>query len=554
MLRFRGESSHRARAYEAGADAVENVAGDLDRLVAEDRLTNIPAIGRSLAATITELVRYGRSETIERIMRGHVPAPLLQLADVPGFTPRRIRILHEALGLETVDDVRAALISGAAAQVRGIGAATADKLRQALENEDRTPRRTLLFEAARWGQRLASHLRMAAPLDAVEVAGSVRRCVETVRDVNLVAATTRPEEVLDAFVGYAGVAAVLERRLGGCAVRLSDGLGATLLAVPPEAFGAALVAATGSSAHVQALERRARARDLALGDLRGAGESQIYEKLGLPVVPPELREAQGELEAADAGDSFADLVTYEDLRGAVHCHTVASDGRDTLGDMAVAAERLGLSYLTITDHSAAASYAGGLSAERLAAQGREIEALQRQIGVRLLRGAECDILKDGTLDYPDEVRDGLDVVIASIHERYRLDQSAMTARLVRALGDKRFKIWGHPLGRLLMHRQPIDCDLEQVLGALASAPGAVEINGSPWRLDLPAALIPRARLRGLKFVISADAHAVSELGYLRWGVAVARRGGLRRGDVLNTLPADAFAATMCGRKPAAGPR
>jgi DNA polymerase (family 10) len=447
--------------------------------------------------------------------------------------------------------VRAALASGAAAAVRGIGAGTAERLLAALEREATAPRRTLLVEAVRWGQRLVSHLRGAAPVSAIEVAGSVRRCVETVRDVNLVAATTRPGEVLDAFARYVGVAALLTRAEDRCAARLIDGPTATLLVVPPERLGVALLETTGSSSHVEALRRRAEERGRALETMSGADEAAIYGLLGLPPIPPELREGRGELESADAGDTFVDLVRYEDLRGAVHCHTVASDGRDTLEDMALAAARLGLSYLTVTDHSPAASYAGGLSTDQLAAQAREIEALQAHTAVKLLRGSECDILRDGTLDYPDDVRAPLDVVIASIHQRYRLDASAMTARLVRALGTPRFKIWGHPLGRLLTRRDPIDCDLPQVFDALATGGGAVEINGSPWRLDLPPAAIPEARRRGLKFVISADAHSTSELGYLHWGVSMARRGGLRRADVLNTLPADDFAARLRAR---AGPQ
>jgi DNA polymerase (family 10) len=381
-------------------------------------------------------------------------------------------------------------------------------------------------------------------VSAVEVAGSVRRCVETVRDVNLVVASTRPEEVVEALVKYAGVAAVVARREDGCVVRLIDGPPATLWVVPPERFGAALVEGTGSSSHVEALRQRAASRGHTLADLRAPDEGALYDLLGLPPIPPELRENHGELESASAGDTFEDLVRFEDLRGAVHCHTTASDGHDTLEEMALAAQRMGLSYMTVTDHSPAASYAGGLSIERLAEQAREIEAVQARVNVKLLRGTECDILRDGTLDYPDDVRDGLDVVIASIHQRHRLDATATTARLVRALGTPRFKIWGHPLGRLLTRRDPIDCDLAQVFDALVTGGGAVEINGSPWRLDLPPAAIPEARRRGLKFVISADAHSTAELGYLHWGLAMARRGGLRRGDVLNTLPADAFAARL----------
>jgi DNA polymerase (family X) len=372
----------------------------------------------------------------------------------------------------------------------------------------------------------------------------VRRAVETVRDVNVVASSARPAEVVAAFARYGGVREVVESASDRCAVKLIGGPVATLTVVAPERFGAAFLRATGAPAHVTALVQRARMRGLTFDELRGEREADVYATLDLPFVPPELREDNGELAAADAGDTFADLLTLEDLHGAVHCHSVYSDGRDTIEDMAAAAARRGLGYLTMTDHSPAAVYAGGLSPERLAEQRREIDALGAAAGVRVLRGAECDILRDGSLDYDEDVRASLDVVIASVHERHRMDRPAMTARLRRALGGRRFKIWGHPLGRLLLRRDPIDCDLPDVLDALAASGGAVEINGSPWRLDLPPALIPEARRRGLKFVVSADAHATGELDYLRWGVAMARRGGLRRADVLNTLDADAFAAAV----------
>jgi DNA polymerase (family X) len=544
MLRFRGESPHRARAYEHGAEAVEAIAGGLDRLVQNDRLTDVSGIGRSLAATITDLVRHGRAPTLERIMDDDLPPALLALAEVPGFTPRRIRLLYEALDVATPDDVRAALQSGAAAEVRGFGVTTVDRLLAALERAASAPEITRLVEATAWAQRLIAHLAMGAPVRAVEIAGSVRRAVETVRDINVVASSVRPAEVVAAFTSYGGVREIIERTSDRCRVRLAGGPVATLTVVAPERFGAALVRATGAPAHVAALEVRARARGVPLDELPGEREADVYSALALPLVPPELREGNGELDAADAGDTFADLVTFEDLRGAVHCHSLYSDGRDTIEDMAVAAARMGLGYLTMTDHSPAAAYADGLSTERLAQQHREIEGLGADVGVRVFRGAECDILRDGTLDYDDEVRAALDVVIASIHERHRMDAMAMTARLKRGLGDRRFKIWGHPLGRLLLRRDPIDCDLPEVLDVLAASGGAVEINGSPWRLDLPPALIPQARRRGLKFVISADAHSTGELGYLRWGVAMARRGGLRRTDVLNTLEAEAFAAAV----------
>ena len=350
----------------------------------------------------------------------------------------------------------------------------------------------------------------------------------------------RPEALVASFARQPGVLSVTERSHHRAAARLTDGLDAVLTIVPAPRFGMALVRATGAAAHVARLEDRASACGISLEALDAETETQVYAALGLPFVPPELREARGEIEAAEAGDTFADLLTLADLRGAVHCHTLYSDGRDSIADMAAGAVALGLSYLTITDHSPAAGYAGGLSRERLAEQRRELVELGPRLPVDVIAGSECDILRDGNLDHDEDVRRGLDVIIASIHERYKMDRTAMTERLRRSLSTPRFKIWGHPLGRLLLRRPPIDCDLDAVLEAAAAAPTAIEINGSPWRLDLPPAFIPAARRRGLQFVVAADAHSVRELAYLRYGVAMARRGGLRRSDVLNALPADDF--------------
>ena len=288
---------------------------------------------------------------------------------------------------------------------------------------------------------------------------------------------------------------------------------------------------------MQHLERLARRRGV---PLEGESEAEIYRRLGLPFIPPELREDEGEVEAAMTGALPTDLVTEADIRGFVHCHTVYSDGRHTVAQMAKAADALGMEYLTITDHSRSAAYAGGLSVDRLEAQWEEIARVQETVAVRLLRGTESDILADGGLDYPDAVLERLDVIIASIHRRHRMDASHMTQRLVRAMELPVFKIWGHALGRLILSRPPVECRVEEVLDAVAASRAAVEINGDPKRLDLAPRWLRAARERGIRFVVSTDAHAVAELANLQYGVAMARRGWIGRDEVLNTLPADAF--------------
>jgi DNA polymerase (family 10) len=323
----------------------------------------------------------------------------------------------------------------------------------------------------------------------------------------------------------------------------------TLRIVPLEAFAGAWLWHTGADAHVRQLAERAAARGLTLGPLGLGGvaeapdEDAVYAALGLPFVPPELREGLGEVTAAERG-LLPPLVTREDILGAVHCHTDASDGRHDLLRMARAADARGLRYLTVTDHSQNARYANGLDPERLARQWDEIARVQEQVTVRLLRGTECDILRDGALDCPASVIERLDVVIASVHERYRMTSAEMTDRLVTAMRQPWFKIWGHALGRYVLRRPPLECDLGRVLDAAAGSRVAIEINGDPHRLDLEPRLVREARLRGLRFVVSCDAHSTGSLENIRFGVDMARRAGLTRADVLNTMDTDAFRAEV----------
>jgi DNA polymerase (family 10) len=314
-----------------------------------------------------------------------------------------------------------------------------------------------------------------------------------------------------------------------------------------------LLDATGSIGHTTKLAQLAKRKGLALEErslkrgrraLRVDSEAALYDQLGLDLVPPELREDAGEIEAAARGRLPDDLVRVEDIQGAVHCHTRYSDGNATVEDMARAAEALGLRYLTITDHSASATYAGGLDVDRLERQADEIAAVRERVGIQILHGTESDILRDGALDYPARVLERLDVVIASVHQRYKLDADEMTERVVRALRNPLFKIWGHALGRYVLSRPPFACHMDVVLDAVAESRAAIEVNGDPHRLDLAPNWIRQARQRGIRFVVSTDAHSTSGLANVRWGVDMARRGWLRKHDVLNTLGPDEFAAVV----------
>ena len=549
LLEARGESSFRVRAYERGARAVEGVA-DLGRLVDEDRLREVPGIGPVLASAIAELHRTGRSERLERL-RAQLPPGILELSLVPGMTRARIAALHQALGVRGLDDLKAAAESGRVRTVKGFGPRTEEKILEGIRGLATREERVLLYQAEREAEALLLHLRSAPQVERADVAGALRRCEETVTEVVLVAASRDPARTITHFSSYPMLATVLERGVDHCAARLPDGLRVELTVTPSAAYATTLHRLTGSQAHLDKLEALAGIRGRALtgaGPRRNGGrraaaiedEAGFYRRLGLPPLPPEVREDAGEVEAAAAGDDFADLVTEGDVRGLVHCHTVYSDGKHTVEQMARAAEAMGMQYITITDHSPTAHYAGGLQLDRLKRQWDEIAKAQEKVKVRLLRGTESDILADGALDYPDAVLEQLDIVIASVHNRFRMSSEQMTRRLVAAMKQPVFKVWGHAQGRYVLTRPPFECDMDAVLDAVASSRAAVEVNGDPHRLDMVPRWLREARKRGIRFVISTDAHSTAQLRNVRYGVAMARRGWVRRGEVLNALPVDAF--------------
>ncbi len=543
LLELEAGNRYRARAYERGAQAVEVVAGDLAALARTGRLTAVPGIGRALAKTIVEVIETGRSTLLERLREG-VPPGAAELGRVLSLP--RIRAVHDALGVTTLEELRHACEAGRVRAVTGFGPKSEQSLLERITALASRSEAILLPDADRQAAFLRSHFERNPAVRRVEIAGALRRRVETIDRIDLVVATDDPDVVL-AHAAALSAAVVTPDGPGAVIVRRPGAIVAHVRVTPDSELGVTLVGATGSAAHVERLIERAGARGVELGSTGGsvaADETTLYRALGLPFILPEQREDAGEIEAADAGTLPDDLVRLEDLQGAVHCHTVYSDGKHTIEEMARAAEALGLRYLTITDHSPSAAYAGGLDVDRLRRQWDEIARVQERVGVRLLRGTESDILRDGALDHPDAVLDELDVVIASVHQRHGLDAREMTRRLVRALGHPRFKIWGHALGRYVLTRPPFACDMDAVLDAVAASRAAIEVNGDPHRLDLEPRWIRAARRRGIRFVVSSDAHSVDGLRNARYGVDMARRGWLRRADVLNTLGPDDFVAAV----------
>jgi DNA polymerase (family 10) len=542
LLGLEKANRFRARSFARAADVLEHLSEDLDSLVAENRLTELRGIGPGLAAVIAELHADGRSRLLDRL-RAEMPAASVELSRIPGLTARRLGVLKSALGIESLADLQAAAREGRIRNVKGFGERTEQKLLQAIERYQDGASTMLVAHALEAAERFLRWLRALEGCVAAEVTGSVRRFAEIVSNVDLVAAFDTPRDACARIARYPPAVRVEVETPRYCALRLADGLRARVTIASAGRFVKAWHETTGSPAHLSRLAKLGAARPDGEAP-RPATETEVYARLGLPWIPPELREDAGEIEAALAGDAFEDLVSERDVRGIVHCHTEYSDGKASVEAMARAAEAMGMSYITITDHSPAASYAGGLRPEALRRQWDEIDRVQQKVGIRLLRGTESDILQDGSLDYPDAILRDLDVVIASIHVRHKMDAAEMTRRVIAAMRHPVFKIWGHPLGRLLKRREPFACDVEAILDAVAASRAAIEINGDPNRLDLEPRWVRLARSRGIPFVISTDAHATSQLRYLRYGVALARRGGVRRREVLNALDADAFARAV----------
>ena len=552
LLRIKGENPFKTQAYERGASALENLEGDLDALVKAGRLTEITGIGSALAAIIEEIYHSGECWMLQQL-RQELPPGAVELSQVPGLSLKKIIALHDALHIESVAELKSACQEGLVGKVKGFGLKSQAKLLADIEKLE-TPKdgALLLDHALEEAERILKHLRAAPELIEADLAGALRRRKETVRRISIVAASDQPRPVLDHWLRFPALVRTDKLDDEHCLARLAGGLQAELVIVPPDQYVAALHARTGSRKHLAKLQDIARSNanfDSATPSTNDGSERsikserEIYRRLGLQYIPPELREDEGEVEAARAG-TLPHPLTLEDLRGMTHCNTVYSDGRNSIEEMALAAEAMGMVYLTITDHSPSAYYARGVEIDRLRAQWDEIARVQERVKIKLLKGTESDILANGSLDYPDHILEQFDVIIASIHARHKMDADQMTQRLLRALKLPFFKIWGHPLGRLIQSRPPFACRMEEVLDAVAVSKCAIEVNGDPRRLDLEPRWIRAARERAIKFIVSTDAHSIGGLKNLPFGVSTARRGWLTRGEVLNTLDADNFIAAV----------
>lgn len=527
-----GQNRFKAKAYNAGARSIQAV-GDLDRLVRKNLLTTVPRIGGALASQISQLYLTGESSVLNEL-RQEFPAGVVELSAVPGLSISKAQQLHELLGITSVAELKAAAEAGKIRELKGFGAKTEQRLLEELSTQKEKPKHRLhLHHALSTAEQVIEYAKTFRGLVEISVAGSLRRWKETVGTIEIVASCKKPEELLEHFLGFPGIVSNERNEANNVTAQFVDGARVSFTAVVPAEFTVTLFLKTGSEEHLKHLPQVEFTKV-------PATEEAIYKRLRMQYVPPELRENEGEIEAALAGKLPEDLVTLGDVKGMVHCHTTYSDGKHSIEAMVRGAEAMGMKYITITDHSPTAFYAGGVKLDDLRRQWDEIDEVQDQVKIKILRGTESDILADGRLDYPDDILEKFDVIVASIHSRYKMNGEKMTERIIAAMQQPVFKIWGHALGRLIERRPPFDCDVKRILDVIAESKAAIEINGDPYRLDMEPRWVRQARKRKIKFMISVDAHSVGAMNNVKFGVAMARRGWVRRAEVLNTLSAGAF--------------
>ena len=544
ILELNGENPFKCRAYLNAARTLETFPTDLTELVRTDRLGELPGIGDALREKITTLVNTGKLPYLEEL-RTTIPSGLLSLLDLPGLGPKKLRILRDQLKIESIEALTKACQDGRLASLEGFGEKTATNLLDSIQRRATYSKLHRLGTALPAAQALLTHLRECPSVNQAEIAGSLRRGKEIVKDLDLIASSNKPKEVMKAFISAPNVEKVIAHGETKSSVILTGGIPCDLRVVPPEVWPTALAHFTGSKEHNIALRQRAIDRGLHLSEwglLKGKSktplklkdEKDLHKALGLAFIPPELREDSGEIAAAEK-DELPDLLTRDQIRGCLHNHTLASDGQDTLGAMAQAAAEFGLEWLGIADHSKSSFQANGLDVKRLEKQIEEIQSLNsKKPKCTLLSGTECDILKGGNLDFPDSLLKELDYVVASVHSGFTSDEKEMTDRILRAIENPHVTCLGHLTGRLLLEREAYPVNIPKILDAAAANGTWIELNANPWRLDLDWRWWHKARDLGILCCINPDAHKTSHLRFLDFGVTLARKGWLRAQDVVNT--------------------
>jgi len=550
LLELSGANAFRVRAYTNAVRALETLAAPLDEILAAGTLTEVKGIGKSVAELVAEFAETGTARAYEEL-RAEVPAGLLEMLRVPGLGPRKIIAIREALGVADLDALAEAARAGQLADLKGFGKKTQENILKGIDYIRAHQGRFRADIARASADELLETLAQLPQTERVEVAGSLRRAKETVKDIDFVVSGTEAEAIAAAFVGHPEVEEILARGETKSSVRLNNGLQADLRVVAAAQFPYVLHHFTGSKEHNVALRARAQARGLKINEyglyrrdalVECGDEAAFFAAMDLAHIPPELREGMGEIAAAEAG-ALPELVTAADIRGMLHVHSTYSDGADSLAAMAAAVRARGYEYLGMADHSQSAAYAGGLKPDAVKRQWEEIDRLNEEMApFRIFKGIESDILTDGALDYDDDILAQFDYTVVSVHSQFNLDRDKMTDRIVRAIEHPAATIVGHLTGRLLLEREGYEVDIDRIVAAAAEHRVAIEINAHPARLDIDWRHVKKARDQGVSIAINTDAHSIGGLDHLPYGIGIGRKGWLRAEDVPNALDADTIAA------------
>jgi DNA polymerase (family 10) len=544
LLDLKGDLFFKTRAYRMAAQTIEALDDDIEKIVRQGTLESIPGIGEALAKKITELVQKGKLEYLERLKK-EVPPGLIALLSIPGLGPKKVAALYKNLGISTIQALRDAAGNGKLRSLEGFGEITERNILRGIQLLEKTSGRVLLNVAYEDGNRYLTYLKKNKKIKKIDIAGSLRRMKETIGDIDILASSNDPETVMDHFVQYPEVAEILAKGITKSSVILNDHLQVDLRVVDEKSYGAALQYFTGSKDHNVTLRGFAIKKGFKLNEyglfekesekyIAGKTEEDIYKRIGMAYIEPELRENRGEFDAAK-NHTLPTLVTPDAIKGDFHVHSLWSDGSDSIETIAAVAEKRRYDFIGITDHSQSLKIANGLSEERIQKKILEIQKIRKKHPeLRIFCGTECDIKTDGTLDYSNKILEHFDFVYIAIHTAFKMDKETMTRRIIKGMDNEQVNFLAHPTGRLIGKRDPYEVDIEQIIDAAKQTDTRLEINSFPDRLDLDDVHIKQAKDHNIGFVLGTDSHSINHLDFMRFGIATARRGWLEQKDILNT--------------------
>lgn len=555
LLELGEENQFRIRAYQKAAHNIESFSENLESLYKKGGLSaleEIPGIGKGISEHIEEMIRTGKLKEREDLLK-KFPESLIELMAVPGIGPKTAILLHKKMKIDSIDKLEKAAKEGRLEKLPGIRAKKIQNILAGIELKKRNIGRFSIGVALPYAEALVASLRKLKEVDKIVPCGSLRRAQETIGDIDILVTSENPGKVMDAFVRFSQVDKVIAKGETKTSVLLKNGMQADLRVVEPKSFGAAVYYFTGSKQHNIQVREMAVKKGLKINEygvyrgkkkIGGSEENDVFKILGLSYIPPEIREARGEIEAAKKGDVPV-LVELKDIRGDLHLHTKATDGSNTIEEMAAAAKKLGYEYIAITDHTKSTRVAGGLTEKEALAHLKKIDqANKNTAGIKIIRGMEVDILPDGSMDYPDSILKEIDIVFASVHSNFKMKRVEMTRRIISAMKNRYVTVLSHPTGRLIGEREAYEVDMEQVLKAAKDTGTFIELNGNPMRLDLDDIHCRKAKEMRIPIVVTTDSHAASQLELMRYGVLTARRGWLEKKDIINTLPFGKFIKTL----------